>query len=133
MKAILLAGAALVLTTAAHANAHLPEVVRGDWHHTAPINDGSGDVPVPATIGADRFHEPGYNCQVKNVHQQIDPNDRLPLYAVDMRCAGELEHPYPLKTFWALRKTSAGEVLVITALQVREIGCPIEVLEKGRE
>jgi hypothetical protein len=122
---------AAVLAAPAHAAASLPDAVRGDWHHTAPINNGTEAVPFPAIIGADTYHEAGYNCQVKSAQQTIDPADRQPIYAVDMMCATEQEHPYPLKTFWALRKTAAGDVLVITALPLRGLGPSIEVLEKG--
>jgi hypothetical protein len=118
---------------APHAAAQLPAAMQGDWHHTTPINNGTEEVPVGATIGADTFHEPGYNCQIKSVHQTLDPSDRVPTYQVDMMCAGERERPYPLKSFWAIRRTSSGEVLVITALPVSGLGPSIEVLEKGSQ
>jgi hypothetical protein len=135
MKTKLLAAALIAaLAGTAQAAAQLIAAFEGNWYHATSINNGTAEQAssVSASISADTFHEPGYNCRIKSVHQAKDAaDDDLPIYQVDMVCGGELERAYPVKSTWAIRKTGAGEVLVISSPPANGLGPSIEVFEKG--
>jgi hypothetical protein len=122
--------AAIALAVAPPASAQpLPKEFQGKWHTTQ-----SNSIPVTTDITAIGFHEPGYHCNIKGVKSSRDRSGDVPIYQVDMRCTEEGPPPFDVKTIWAIRRLTSGEVLVITTLPDRALAAPsIEVFQRGEQ
>jgi uncharacterized protein len=92
--------------------AELPEEFRGKWTR----DDGNFGISITATT----TFETGYGCDIKTINSIKDTSDaNLFVYQVEMLCQADGYQAPPaqlLKSLWAIRRTSAGDALVITTI-----------------
>jgi hypothetical protein len=103
-----LAAAAITAALAGAAHAAVPKEFQGYWRN---------DV-TSLSVTATTIHEPGYGCDIKKTKRVQDPAGELALYQINMVCRdeGPKQPSLPVKSLWAIRKTSCGDVLIITTL-----------------
>jgi hypothetical protein len=99
--------AAVAITTASAAAANpLPAIFQGHWQ-------------PDLIVAAGHITETNYECDIRKVNPiGLIPFERV--YQIEMRCTTfppeSSEYTRTVKSIWAIRKTSSGDVLVITTL-----------------
>jgi hypothetical protein len=105
LTAAMIAALAITCTPAAAANP-LPAIFQGHWQ---PDLD----------VAASHITETNYECDIRKINPVgLIPFERI--YQIDMTCTTfppeSSQYTQRVQSIWAVRRTSAGDVLVITTL-----------------